>query len=682
MEKKTQTKIAALAMGSMLLLAAEVNGQDWSLGGNALTGLPPNLPAERFGSTNNFDVIFRSNNIERMRITAAGNVSVGGIGGPTTTFQVNGNIGVGPTAAMKFNTSTAAFPFLSTIESNFLLDITSTQGINSIIGASTAYNVCNTNRTNVLTTVLGNGFMGVGITSPTAKFQVFGGQVSQVQTGTFGLFATGNEWIGLGLAGSATAPITSVYGLALSRGGFAGYYNLVDNGTTKDMIIGYGNEGTALDANQRMRIRSIRTNGSGAPVNKDLMVFNAAGYVGVNADPGTVAFLVDATSAAIPATNAFRAVTVLTNGNFSSPANVLAATFTSIGQEGNSTVTPGTDITGLRAQNGNAGLNCQVNANVAEITWQDLGFGGAVNTTTTANDRLTFNFRNNQSANNTTNKREMMTILATGRVGINTPTPVATGTFNVAPSPGGTLDFFLDVQGGVRAQGYFAFSDQRFKTDIKTIENPMDRILKMRGTSYIFNAPGAEEGTPGVQQIGFIAQELELVVPEAVAKGDDGIYAVNYGAITPLLVEGMKVQQQQIVTQEQKIAEQQNQITTQQAQINTLLSEVAALKGNTITNDGVQAPLEVNPSLGSLQQNVPNPFNQQTVINFNVAQNAGVASMIIYDLNGRQIRAEQLNQRGAGQFVINANELAPGMYIYTLIVDGKAADSKRMIVTE
>jgi hypothetical protein len=83
-----------------------------------------------------------------------------------------------------------------------------------------------------------------------------------------------------------------------------------------------------------------------------------------------------------------------------------------------------------------------------------------------------------------------------------------------------------------------------------------------------------------------------------------------------------------------------------------------------------------------LQQNVPNPFNQQTVINFTVAENAGVATMAIYDLNGRQIRAEQLNQRGNGQYVINANELAPGMYIYTLIVDGKAADSKRMIVTE
>ena len=194
----------------------------------------------------------------------------------------------------------------------------------------------------------------------------------------------------------------------------------------------------------------------------------------------------------------------------------------------------------------------------------------------------------------------------------------------------------------------------------------MERVMKMRGTTYLFTGPGATEG---VQQVGFIAQELEQVVPEAVVKGDDGIYAVNYGALTPILVEGMKVQQQQI--------------EAQQAEIEALRAEVAAMKGTSTNNrDGVQTPLEVNPSLGMLQQNIPNPFNQQTVINFTVAENAGVATMAIYDLNGRQIRAEQLNQRGKGQYVINANELAPGMYIYTLIVDGKAADSKRMIVTE
>jgi hypothetical protein len=667
-------RIAATAvLGALSLLSYSELKAQWLVGGNPL------VANGIFGSTTNFDVIMQRGGIERMRLTSTG-VTVGLPGPALDPLDVRGGIrvqdGGGLFARLYVNGSRTEFN-CRTDQANFY----NGSNINVIGNAGVAgtffrIQAGNEAASNNIFTATGDRFVGVRTTAPSAVFQVFGGQISQLQTGAFGSFASGNEWIGLGVAGTQALPITGVYGMAMSRGASAGYFNLVNSPVflgTEDLVIGFGGEGATPDANQRMRIRNIRTNGATAPVNKDLMVFNANGFAGINGDPGTVAFLVDASPTAISNTlpSVFRAITVVTDGSFINPATVK---FASIGQEGNTTLATN-DIVGLRAQNGDAGFNAQVNGNTAEITWQDLQFSNNVSTAGASQDRLTFNFRNNVNANNSTTKREVMTILANGRVGINTVAPVNAGTFNVSPSPAGTLNFYLDVQGGVRAEGYFAFSDQRYKSSIQTIENPMERIMKMRGTSYVFNSPGNQEGTPGVAQIGFIAQELAQVVPEVVAVGDDGIYSVNYGAITPLLVEGMKVQQQQIVTQEDKISQ-------QQAQIDALKAEIAAMKGNTVTNDGVQAPLEVNPSLGSLQQNVPNPFSQQTVINFNVAQNAGVASLIIYDLNGRQIRSEQLNQRGAGQFVINANELAPGMYIYTLIVDGKAADSKRMIVTE
>ncbi|MCU0433666.1 MAG: tail fiber domain-containing protein [Bacteroidia bacterium] len=675
---KNTKRIAATAVAAALSLLSysELKAQ-WLVGGNTLVSSPG-----IFGSLNNVDVSLRRNNGELMRFTSTG-VTVGGLPVANDNLEVARGIRVSDGTTSFFcrlyltTTPINRTEFFSSLDHAWFTRGSNLNIFGSTGSSSAVYSVNWANETaaNNIITATSSRFVGIRTTNPTAVFQVAGGQISQLQTGAFGNFAGGNEWIGLGIAGTQAVPINAVFGLGMARGASAGYFNLVNStlfSGTEDLVIGFGGEGAALDANQRMRIRSIRTNGVNAPVNKDLMVFNAEGLVGVNTDPGLVAFLVDATATNLPLSNAFRAITVLTSGSF---ANPVAATYASIGQEGNSTVLA-TDIVGLRAQNPNAGLNCQVNGNTAEITWQDLQFSNNVSTASSTQNRLTFNFRNNQPANNSTTKREVMTILANGRVGINTVAPVNAGTFNVAPNNGPTVfDFYLDVNGGVRGQGFFAFSDQRFKSNIQTIENPMDRIMKMRGTSYTFRGPGTPEGSQGVQQIGFIAQELEQVVPEAVAKGDDGIYSVNYGAITPLLVEGMKVQQAQIVTQEQKITE-------QQSQIDALKAEIAAMKGNTITNDGVQAPLEVNPSLGSLQQNIPNPFNQQTVINFTVAQNAGVASMIIYDLNGRQIRAEQINQRGAGQFVINANELAPGMYIYTLIVDGKAADSKRMIVTE
>jgi hypothetical protein len=535
-------------------------------------------------------------------------------------------------------------------------------------------------------TVLGpvginQGFVGINTLAPTSRLQVRNGQISGVQSGAFGNFLTGNEWLGLGLAGSPAAPINTVYGFAMSRNASAGYLNLIDNSSgARDLVLGFGYDAsinTPSRPRQKFYLRSILTdytNTTTPTFQKDIMIADWRGYVGFNTDPGSAAFVVDATPTALPAAS-IRAISVLTNGSFASP---VTAAFASIG-ELESSVCPTTGVVGFRSQNGSAGVNLQVDASNAALSWQDLSYAGNVNATTGAESRFTFNFRNNQPGPCLAgNSREVMTILANGRVGINTATPVANGVFNVPPNAGGFANFYLDVNGGVRAEGFWAFSDQNLKTNIKTLENPMERIMKMRGTSYIFNAPSNTEGQKGTQQIGFIAQELQNVVPEAVVQGNDGIYAVNYNAITPLLVEGMKEQQNNITTQQETIK-------TQQQRIETLEAQVAALtkaSTNAVPMGSFQDQLPVNPALGNLQQNVPNPFNQQTVINYTVAENAGVAMLTIYDLNGRQIRSEQLNQRGGGQFVINANELAPGIYIYALIVDGKAADSKRMIVTE
>jgi Chaperone of endosialidase/Secretion system C-terminal sorting domain len=650
---------------ALMALSQEVKAQ-WFLNGNNLGA------ATSMGSNTAQNVIFETNNVPRMTLLGVAGPNQGffgiGVPNPQTHLEVLTDSRVRSTIAgsqLTFSANSRQF-----IDASTELRVSSTGNIYHTIGnglpTGGAFFVSSSTPGNILTTVLSNGFMGVGTINPSAKFQVFGGQISQVQAGTFGLFAAPNEWIGLGVAGSASFPITSVYGLGMARGGFAGYYNLVDNGAVKDMVIGFGNEGAALGT-QRMRIRSILTNGASAPVNRDIMVINPNGYVGIGNDPGNVALAVDATPAVLPAVPGLvRGISVLTAGSFASPAT---ATFASIGEQFSSSC-PNPAIVGMRAQNGTAGINCQVSNNVAEMVWQDLTYTGNVGSTTGAEARMTFNFRNaNPGPCLAGNSREVMTILANGRVGINTPVPIPFAVTNVPPVGGLAIDFYLDVNGGVRAEGYWAFSDQRFKSNVQTLQNPMERIMKIRGTSYTFRGPSAQEGAVGVPQIGFIAQELEQVVPEAVVKGSDGVYAVNYNSLTPLLVEGIKQQQTTIQTLTDRVAELEKQLAQQNP-------------GSTAPTGTFQDQLPVNPALGNLQQNVPNPFNQQTVINFNVAQNAGVAMIAIYDLNGRQIRSEQVNQRGAGQLVINANELSPGMYIYALIVDGKAADSKRMIVTE
>ena len=80
-----------------------------------------------------------------------------------------------------------------------------------------------------------------------------------------------------------------------------------------------------------------------------------------------------------------------------------------------------------------------------------------------------------------------------------------------------------------------AFSDERLKSDIETIDNALDKVMNMRGVSYIKQA---EKG------IGVIAQEIEKVLPEVVTDGE--YKSVAYGNIVGVLIEAIKEQQKQI----------------------------------------------------------------------------------------------------------------------------------------
>ena len=75
------------------------------------------------------------------------------------------------------------------------------------------------------------------------------------------------------------------------------------------------------------------------------------------------------------------------------------------------------------------------------------------------------------------------------------------------------------------------------KTKIKTIENGLDKTLLLRGIEY--NDIRIE---PERKRIGLIAQEVELIMPEVVRTGDDGIKSIEYQNLVPLLIEAIKDQ--------------------------------------------------------------------------------------------------------------------------------------------
>ena len=100
----------------------------------------------------------------------------------------------------------------------------------------------------------------------------------------------------------------------------------------------------------------------------------------------------------------------------------------------------------------------------------------------------------------------------------------------------------MQIAGSFTAGGdVTAFSDARVKTNVKTIENALDKVLGLRGVSY--NRIDSEDKKT---KIGVIAQETLPIVPEVVNQDNDGMYNVAYGNFGGLFIEAIKEQQKQI----------------------------------------------------------------------------------------------------------------------------------------
>ena len=128
-----------------------------------------------------------------------------------------------------------------------------------------------------------------------------------------------------------------------------------------------------------------------------------------------------------------------------------------------------------------------------------------------------------------TNADERMRISSSGNVGINQTNPSEK----------------LDVNGNVKAIDFNTTSDQNLKTNIHTIENPLEKIAEIRGVNFDWK----ETQKPSV---GVIAQEIEKVLPELV--NDSGTKTVNYNGLIGLLIEVVKEQQTQIESLNERLS--------------------------------------------------------------------------------------------------------------------------------
>jgi hypothetical protein len=132
-----------------------------------------------------------------------------------------------------------------------------------------------------------------------------------------------------------------------------------------------------------------------------------------------------------------------------------------------------------------------------------------------------------------------------GRVGVGTLTPATA----------------LHVVGEIVATSEVTayYSDRRLKENVKTIDNAVEKVLKLNGITYNPNALAESFGFErDVDVVGLFADEVEAVLPQAVkpapfdqdgeggSKSGENYKTVQYEKVVPLLVEAIKEQQKQI----------------------------------------------------------------------------------------------------------------------------------------
>ena len=191
------------------------------------------------------------------------------------------------------------------------------------------------------------------------------------------------------------------------------------------------------------------------------------------------------------------------------------------------------DNTAYGIGNLDAVLIKQNGSNVGDGEYTTLDFyGGSVAITTTATVGV--------ASVRITESQTLDDVVGLGSDTTQTIT-VGTATTGVVIRPDGTLN----VSGIVTAQDFNSASDENLKTNIRTIEDPLAKVVQIRGVNFDWK----ETQRPS---LGVIAQEVEKVLPELVT--DNGTKTVNYNGLIGLLIETVKEQQKQINTLSERLS--------------------------------------------------------------------------------------------------------------------------------
>ncbi len=223
-------------------------------------------------------------------------------------------------------------------------------------------------------------------------------------------------------------------------------------------------------------------------------------------------------------------------------------------------------------------------------------------------------------------------------------------------SPTNFGTYLLDVNGTTFSAGGYQPSDVTLKNTVVTLPNSLNKIKNLRPVTYKWNTV-LDSGMAGTHA-GFIAQEVDTVIPQLVKTNTLGQKSISYNEMIPYLVSAMQELIKQNKQQDSII-----QVLTQN--ISACCSNSAAretgIQGN---NPKVLQQYNINLSDEDfivLNQNEPNPFAEQTTITYNVPEKYGFAQLVFKTIDGKIIKTVDITKKGRGQVNVFASDLSKGM---------------------
>jgi len=237
-------------------------------------------------------------------------------------------------------------------------------------------------------------------------------------------------------------------------------------------------------------------------------------------------------------------------------------------------------------------------------------------------------------------------------------------------------------------------SDQRLKKNINPLRNSLNLLQEVEFVEFEYN--GLAKTPTNKKYFGVLAQQVGQVLPSTVNTFSKQLRPLDKKNTellmfnpNDLIYTGLNaVKELAEIDQEQheylldELEKERNTNEVLEDRIDELEGKLEQLIASLQESNTQSISLRSHKTEGKLYPNIPNPLSQYTLIQYELSQITNDASILIQDMYGKIIKNIVLPNHvksGSIEFDAMQTDLTSGTYVYTLMINGQAIDSQKMV---